>query len=371
MRPFILERHFAIHEFTAPYLLCCSDCEALSLQSLLALADEDSLRLWQQLSLGYTESQGHPLLREEISRLYTDISAENVLLTVPEEGIFMAMHCLLEKGNHVIVTAPAYQSLYELAQSKGCKLTFWQPRREPLAPSGWVFDPDDLKALLQEDTQLLVLNFPHNPTGATLTEATLRQIIGWAQQRNIPIFSDEMYRYLEHDPALRLPSVADIYDKGLSLSGMSKSFSLPGLRVGWLSTRHEVLYRKLSQFKDYTTICGSAPSEILALMGLRAKDAILARNLQIIKQNLDLLDGFFAQHQDLFRWSRPQTTSIAFPEYLGPQSVSDYCHALLQAKGVMLLQAPLFEYAGPYFRIGFGRRNLPEALAQWKLIFNS
>ena len=364
LKPFALERYFAKYEFTAPYLLCCSDCEALSLSELLSMADDDSLQLWQELGLGYTESMGHPLLREEIAKLYANISPKEVLVTVPEEGIFIAMKTLLKKGDHVVVTAPCYQSLSEVALSMGCKCAYWMPHWED--STGWKFRVEDLFSLITTDTKLLVINFPHNPTGALLSESELNRVVAVAQERNIPIFSDEMYRYLEHDSALRLPSVAEIYEKGVALSGLSKSFALPGLRIGWLLTQDRALLQSLAFYKDYTTICSSAPSEVLGIIGLRAKEQIVRQNLDIISNNLSLLDAFFGKHRHLFSWHRPKASSIAFPKYLANHPISSYCSKLIDNTGVMLLPAPLFGMDGPWFRIGFGRKNLPQALSRWE-----
>ena len=127
---FKLERYFAKYEFSAPYLLCSSDCEALTMDELTIMSDSDSLQLWYDLKLAYTESQGHPVLREEISQLYTSIKPEDLLVLTPEEGIYIAMNTLLNKGDHVITTFPAYQSLYEIANSIGCELSQWTPKEE-------------------------------------------------------------------------------------------------------------------------------------------------------------------------------------------------------------------------------------------------
>ncbi|MCL2726973.1 MAG: aminotransferase class I/II-fold pyridoxal phosphate-dependent enzyme [Bacteroidales bacterium] len=362
--PFALERHFAKYEFTAPYLLCCSDCEALKLSELLSMADKESLTLWQELGLGYTESLGHPLLRKEIAKLYGQVTPEEVLVTVPEEGVYIAMQNLLHKGDHVVVTGPGYQSLSEVAVSLGCTLSFWMPEWDQAL--GWRYLIEELYTLITKETKLIVINFPHNPTGVVLNEADLNKVVEVARERTIPIFSDEMYRYLEHDATFRLPSVAEIYERGIALSGLSKSFALPGLRIGWLISKDKALLQSCAFYKDYTTICSSAPSEVLAIMGLRAKEQIVQRNMEIISGNLQLLDDFFGRHTNLFAWHRPVASSIAFPKFLSLQPVSHYCNELIEKSGVMLLPAPLFGPDAPFFRIGFGRKNLPEALARWE-----
>ncbi len=359
---FQLERYFAKHEFQAPYLLSCTDCEPLSLNDLLGMADESSLQMWENLSLGYTETQGHPVLREEISDLYSNIGTDDVLVLVPEEGIFVVMNCLLTQQDHVITTFPGFQSLYEIARSLGCEVTRWTPRR---GNEGWIFDVSDLKKALRENTKLIVMNFPHNPTGANLQEGQLREIIDLADRREITLFSDEMYRFLEYDEKDRLPSASDLSKNAISLCGMSKSFGLAGLRIGWLTTRNPELLKEFITFKDYTTICNSAPSELLAIIALRSKERILSRNLKIIRNNLETLDNFFQRYEEMFSWHKPRAGSIAFPELTADRDISELCSDLVEKKGVMLVPSQLFDHQGNYFRVGFGRADMEEALEKF------
>jgi aspartate/methionine/tyrosine aminotransferase len=358
IKPFKLERFFAEHEFSAPINMCASDCEPLAMSELLAMADEKTRTLWADLGLGYTESQGHRLLREEISRLYKSISPDQALVVTPEEGILVAMTTILERGDHVIVTYPAYQSLYEIAAFFGREVSEWLPREH----KGWAFDINDLASLINPRTKLIVINFPHNPTGATISRTDLAKITEIAERKDIVLFSDEMYRFLEYDERDRLPSACDMSRKAISLSGLSKGFALAGLRIGWLTTQNADLFKGFASYKDYTTICSSAPSEILAIMALRAKDRILKRNLDLIGENLKRLDSFFADYADLFEWKRPKAGTIGFPRLEGEIKSADFCADLLDKKGVLLLPADRYGYEGNHFRIGFGRRTLPEAL---------
>jgi aspartate/methionine/tyrosine aminotransferase len=357
--PFKLERYFALYEFKAPYILSASDCESLRLSEVLSHADKETAEMWNSLSLGYTESAGHPALREEIAGIYQILKPDDTLVLAPEEGIFIAMQTLLQPGDEVISISPAYQSLYAVAASMGCRVKKWPVQKDS---HGWYLDLDELKRSLTDHTRLLVINFPHNPTGCLPERPILDAILNLAQEHGTYVFSDEMYRLLEYDLESRLPSVCDQYDRGISLSGMSKTFALPGLRIGWLASRAPGMIQRCMSFKDYTTICSSAPSEILALIGLRARDAIVARNLEIIRRNLDLAGAFFARNADLFRWLQPQAGSVSFPEWIGTGSAESFCQGLLEGEGVMLVPAGLFDFPGEHFRLGLGRRNFHEGL---------
>jgi aspartate/methionine/tyrosine aminotransferase len=359
IQPFMLERYFAQYEFKVKYLLSSSDCESLSLDELLECAAPAARELWDGLKLGYTESQGHPLLRQEVASLYEYVPAENVLIAAPEELIFIAMQTLLQPGDEVITISPAYQSLHEIARSLGCKVTPWEVKA---GPDGWRLDIDELERALNDRTRLVVINFPHNPTGYLPKRADLDRIIELTRAHGAFLFSDEMYRLLEADPSQRLPAVCDLYEKGISLSGLSKTFSLPGLRIGWLATQDASLLNRWIAYHDYTTICNSAPSEVLAIMALQNKERIIQRNLGIIQANIEAVDALFGRHPAVFSWIAPQAGSVAFPEWKGSGSVEQFCQEMLDRLGVMIVPGRLFGAMGNHFRLGLGRRNLPEGL---------
>lgn len=360
LAPFKLERYFAAYEFSAPLLLCSSDGEPMPLGELLAWSDTESLALWNRLTLGYTESAGHPLLRQEIAALYPETTPEDVLVCAPEEGIYLAMRVLLRPGDHVVVTFPGYQSLYQIAEALGCQVSRWTPRWEQ---STWRFHLADLWPLLRDDTRLLVLNFPHNPTGALISAAEQAQIMAAARERGAVVFSDEMYRLLEFDPATRLPSAVSLDERAVTLSGLSKAFMLAGLRLGWLATRDADLMARLASYKDYTSICPPAPSELLALMALRSKERLLERLHHYLRRNLDLLDATLPEFADRIAWRRPPAGTVAFPRLLDATPVAEFCETLRTQQGVLLLPGDVYDWPGNHFRLGFGRKNLPQALA--------
>jgi len=357
LKPFKLERYFAKHEFSAPYLLCSSDCESLTVGDLLAL-EPGAKEQFESLWLGYTESLGDPQLRRTISTLYENVGADQILVhSGAEEAIFNFMHVTLDPGDHIIVHSPCYQSLSEVARSIGAEVTEWQGDPD----QGWELDLDVLKSYLTGRTKVVVVNFPHNPTGFLPSQDFVRELSALSERHGFILFSDEVYRGLELNPADRLPALADINDRAVSLGVMSKAYGLAGLRIGWIATRDNRLYEELGAFKDYTTICNSAASEFLAALALRNAETIVERNLQIIRENLDRLDTFFESRGDQFDWHRPKAGSIAFPR-LRTGIIEDFCAELVEKAGVLLLPGTLYGDQNNAFRIGFGRRNLPEAL---------
>lgn len=360
IEPFALERYFARYEFSARYLLSCSDCQALSLDELIGMADDESMNLWRNLTLGYTESAGHPLLRETIAGLYAGVDAADILVSVPEEGIFLAMQALLEPGDHVVCTFPGYQSLYDLARSIGCRVSLWTPGES----RDWQFDLDLLESLMEDSTKLVVINFPHNPTGAMISPDDLNRVVDMVRRRNIYLFSDEMYRFLEINSGALLPAACELYENAVSLGGLSKSFGLAGLRLGWLATRQAKILEPISRLKDYTTICSSAPSEILGIIALRNRDTIVAGHLARVKKNIDILAEFIQQHDDFFSWHPPRGGSICFPKMKSVGSTAAFCRQLVTDTGIMLLPSGVFDYGDQHVRIGLGRDNLDNILTR-------
>ncbi|HEY7590304.1 MAG TPA: aminotransferase class I/II-fold pyridoxal phosphate-dependent enzyme [Candidatus Limnocylindrales bacterium] len=356
---FALERYFARWEFAVRYLLCASDVEGYPMADLLALADDETRALWEGLRLGYTESTGHPALRAEIAELYEHVSPDQVLVFAgAEEAIFCLVNVHVGPGDHVVVTWPGYQSLYEVARASGADVTLHELHES----DGWSLDVERLIGSLRPTTRLVVVNAPHNPTGMLPTHAEWARLGDELADRGVQLLSDEVYRFLERDERDALMPGADMYAQGISLGVMSKSFALAGLRIGWLATRDEALLAKCASFKDYTTICSSAPSEILALIALRARDRVLARSLRIVADNLELLDGFFRRQSARFAWVPPRAGSVAFPRLLGDVPIDRFAAELVEAEGVLLLPASQFGYPGNHFRLGYGRENLPEAL---------
>lgn len=358
--PFAIEEFFARYEFSVPHTLCASDCETIAISELLDLA-ETSLSDLAKLRLGYTETQGSQRLREAIAATYDTVTPDAVVvLGAPEEGIYITMRALLSPGDEVVVMAPAYQSLRRVAEHicgpQKVKLWHVRPQEEQ-----WQASLEELEKLLTPQTRLLIVNFPHNPTGYLPSPEEFRAFVDLVQRHNVQLFCDEMYRGLENGATLRLPSAADRDENSIVLFGLSKVHGLPGLRSGWLIVRDEVLRQNLLNWKNYTTICPPAPSEFLALAALKTRETLRRRSQAIVDGNLQAADAFFTRWQDLFTWRSPQAGPVALVG-LKKHSAEAFCQQLIDDAALLLLPATHLDYDDQHVRFGFGRAEVARNL---------
>lgn len=360
---FKLECYFGLYEFTAPYLLTQSDCESMTTEQLLALepgAQEAYLKQW----LGYTETWGDPELRELISRLYQNMEAENILVFHgAQEAIFAYMNVMLDPGDHMIAMYPNYQSAYEVANSiPDCQFSMWWLKDDG---EKWVIDFDELEGLIQPNTKVLAINSPNNPTGYTFTNDEIRRLCEICKKHDIYLFADEVYKGLEMDGEKR-DWMADHYDRCVSLGVMSKAYGLAGLRVGWLASKDTEMLNKVVKFKHYMSICDSAPSEFLSKVALKHSDELLDRSRSLIEENIKLADQFFDKYDYLFEKKAITCGPVAFHKLLIDMPVGEFCQMAVDKKGVLLLPAGIYDMDGQYFRMGYGRKGVPEALEKFE-----
>ncbi len=360
---FRLETYFSKWEFSARYHMTASDAQSMSLKDLLALADAPDREAFETLSLGYTQTFGAPELLDVIASTYErQTPADLLCFAGAEEGLYVAMHALLDKGDHAIVVTPNYQS------SETIPLSLCEVTGVALDPEqGWTLDIDALAAAIRPNTRLISINFPHNPTGKILERERFDALVNLCRKHGIYLFSDEAYRLLGLGAGGQLPAVADVYERGLSLAVMSKPYGLPGLRIGWIACQDRALLSRMERMKHYLSICNAGPSEVLARIALKAREPILARIHQLMRHNLALLDGFFREFEGLFEWYRPDGGCIAYPRYLGAEGVERFATDLVERTGVLLLPSSIYASAlGPVpqdrFRIGYGRAHMEEGL---------
>ncbi len=359
LAPFRIEQYYGRHEFTAELMFSSSDAETITIGELLAL-EPGAADLLAVQRLGYTESPGAPSLRQAIASIYEACGAADVLVVAAaEEGIFAAYHALLGPADHVVVETPCYESALVLARSTGAEVTEWHRRYA----DGWAHDLEELERILRPNTRLVYVNTPHNPTGTNMSRAVLDRVVELCAERGAWLFCDEVYREIEHDPGDRLPAACDLYERAISLGSMSKTYGLPGLRLGWLASRDRGALDRVLDFKHYTTISSSAPSELLSEIALRHRDLLAGRNRSIVLANLPLLDAFFERHAQTFSWVRPNASPIGFPRVEGVGEVTAFCERLVTETGVLLLPGTVYDEP-EHVRFGYGRANMPEALAR-------
>jgi aspartate/methionine/tyrosine aminotransferase len=365
--PFKLERFFARYEFVAPHLLCPSDCEALTLDELLSLEAGARERL-TALRLGYVEATGTPEVRAGVAALFESAQPDDVLLHAgSSEAIFAFMTCALQAGDHVIVQHPCYQSHYEVAKSIGCDVTLWTGDEQ----HGWELDVDFLAKALRSNTRAVMLTVPHNPTGYLMARSTFDAVIALLRSRGIVLFAGEIFRFIEQDPGARLPGVVDVYERAVSVGGLSKTFGLPGVRVGWAVTHDRALLERMAALKYYLSLCNGAADEFLAGIALRNRAALHRRSMDILTANLHVLDAVLERHEALFRWQRPRAGSVGFIRYSGAEGTARFCDDVVRRCGVLLLPSAELEFGDNHFRVGFGRRTMPEAASRLEAYLES
>jgi len=360
---FRLETHFSKWEFKARYHLTASDAESISLRELLTMASEEEREEFESMWLGYTETFGAPDLREAIASTFQHRSSTDILCFAgASEGIFAANNVLLDKDSHAIVVTPNYQS-HETLPVALCEAT-----GIPLDPDDdWSLDIDRVADAIRPNTKLLTINFPHNPTGAILSLDRYQALIELCRKYGIYILHDEIFNGLGHAETIHLPFVADEYELGLSLNVMSKSFGLPGLRVGWIACQDRDVLSKMERLKHYLSICNSGPSERLAKIALNHRHVLLSRNCAIVDSSLPKWEAFFNNHVELFDWYKPDGSCMAFPRYKGDEGVENFTKRLVEQAGVLLLPSTIYHSTlGPTpadrFRIGLGRTDLDDGI---------
>ncbi len=361
--PFTLEQYLLQHEHKAELSLCSSGLDSLTLRELLAFGDSETLTLWEKQTLGYSDPQGAPRLRDEIGRLYASLPARSLgLFSGAAEAIFCGLSALLTPQDHAIIITPCYQSLKSVPASI-CGITEipLQMREQT-----WELDIRSIEQAIQPHTRVLVMNFPNNPTGA-LPSDTLRQaLIALARAHDLYIFSDEVYRGLELADTPQWPPMVDAYEKGISVGSLSKLFAMPGVRCGWLACRDQSILEKAVGFKHYTTICNNGPGEILALMALRAHAEIIPRNRSVLAPRFVLMHQFLERHPAVFDWVAPQGGCLVFPRLIlqGDSSgiAERFALDLLAAEKVLVLAGQLYDFPGEFLRLSYASKTLPQAL---------
>ena len=363
MQDFALAAWFTRWQGSVRHNLSASDSESLTIPALLAMADAEDAERWASMRLGYAGPAGSDWLRETIAERYAGLGPDQVAcFTGAQEGLYCAMHAMLGPNDHAVIVTPNYQTT-ELIPGEICATS-----GVALDPAQrWGLDIDAVRDALRPNTRVVAINFPNNPTGALLPRARLQALIELCRARGIWLFSDEVYRLIERDPARRLPAVVDAYERGVSLNVVSKAYGLAGLRIGWIATRDTALLERAVRVRERLSGSSAGPSEVLANIAIKATERIVGRNRALADGNLDLLAAFFADRRDLFDWVVPEGGVIGYPRHRGPEGVNAFATRLAAEAGVLVVPGEAFASAltpspAGHFRIGFGRADLPDAL---------
>ncbi|MCR4402455.1 MAG: aminotransferase class I/II-fold pyridoxal phosphate-dependent enzyme [Firmicutes bacterium] len=349
IEPFSIERWFGRYEFTARYNIAASSIEPFTLAELEEICGAEALRGDAPVSLGYTDSRGIPELRQEIAKMYPGRGSENVLVTTGAiEANFLVFAALLEPGDIVISEFPAYQQLYEVPRSQGADVKLWRLDEA----QGFRPDISELEALVAQGAKMIVINHPHNPTGAPIDAGSMAAVCDIAEQLEAVLVSDEVYRGLSLSDSVASPSAQRFSDSAVSIGSMSKAYGLPGLRIGWIVGPEEII-EKCSILRDYTSICPAGPSQLLALAALRSADKVLARSRSIARRNLSTLNEWLRENSGLVRCVLPREGVVVFVRYAADAPSLEIAEELVKEDGVLVVPGSCFEMEG-YLRIGFG-----------------
>ncbi len=357
---FGLERWMTTWELDVECDIAESGILPLTLDDLLALspAPDALTRDLHHTPLGYSEARGTLALRQALAGTYANVHPDGVLVTTGAiEANFLLFNLLLNPGDHAVIVAPAYQQLLSVPRAIGCEVGEWRLTPE----SGFRFDIKELRRLVRPETKLIVINSPHNPTGASLSDAQLRDIIAIADDCGAMILSDEAYRGLRHPggPPMATP-VVDLTPRGISVGTFSKPYGLPGLRIGWIAASPELAERAWAM-RDYVSLSPAKLSDRLALEAVRVRDRIFARNDEIIAANLKTAREWFAANADIASWTEPVAGLLALMKLATDVPSMEVADGLAREAKVMLAPGSVFGYEG-YLRIGIGQR--PDIFAE-------
>ena len=332
--------------------------ESLTIAQLLELSGRngEDLSALLPLQMTYGAIEGSDRLRDAIAKLYATQQRHNVIVTHGTIGANMLVHkALVGPGDRVVAVVPTYQQHYSIPDSLGADVHQLALRAE----DGWLPDLDALRALVVPGTKLIALTNPNNPTGALIPVETLQQIAQIAREAGAWVLCDEVYRGTDQTGDGRTASMADLYEKGISTAGMSKAFSLAGLRLGWVVAPPELL-AKVSIHRDYDTISVGRIDDHFATLALEAADRVLGRAQAITRGNLQILSDWI-DTQPRLKWVRPASGTTAFVHFDAPMTSREFCIALLEDTGVMFTPGSALGVEG-WLRIGYA--NSPEILRE-------
>lgn len=348
IQAFGVEEWLNVWENDAIYDIAGSSIASLTLEEILELGSPDKETLLAELmskKMNYGWIEGSPEFKAEVAKLYQKVQPSQILQTNGATGAnFLALYALIEPSDHMISLYPTYQQLYDIPRSFGAEVSLWPIHEE----NNWLPSLDELRQLMRPNTKMICINNANNPTGAVMDRAFLEELVAIARESGAYILSDEVYKSLEE--GIDVPAIVDLYDRGISTNSLSKTYSIPGVRVGWIVANDEVTER-LRKYRDYTMICAGVFDDAIATHVLKNKQAILERNHRIVTENLQVVKDWVT--------AEPRV-SVIFPRHVStsfikldiPEDTETFCIRLLKETGVLLVPGNRFDMPG-YARLGY------------------
>ena len=343
-KPFLLDAWLDQYEHDIEFDLAASTGPTLTVNDILALADDETRHRFLNHKLVYSRPAGADSLREAIAEMQ-GVPIETVqVVTGASEGLVALMWLAAEPGANVIIPLPGFTTFSALPESLGLEARFYRVRRE----NGFRIDTDEIKSLADSKTKLILVNSPHHPTGATIGDSEMEALHDFATERGIQLVSEEVYHPIYHGrqtkSAARLPHATVISD-------LSKAFSIAGVRTGWMIEHDAQRRGQYWTARAYFTVSNSTTGEILSEIAIRKRDVVLGKTQAVATRNLKLLDRFMADHRDVLGWIPPQGGVTAFPWLVSGENARPFCQAATQ-RGILLAPGDCFD-APSHFRLGF------------------
>jgi aspartate/methionine/tyrosine aminotransferase len=344
LKPFLLDAWLDQFEHDVEFNLAASTGPTWTVNDVLALADDETRHRFLNHKLVYSRPAGSDSLREAIAEMQR-VPVEAVqIVTGASEALVALMWLAAEPGANVIIPQPGFPTFSALPESLGLETRFYRVRRE----NGFRIDPDEIKRLADSKTKLILVNSPHNPTGATISDGEMEALHDFTSERGIQLVSDEVYHPIYHGKqtksAARLPHATVIAD-------LSKAFSIAGVRTGWMIEHDPKRRQQYWTARAYFSISNTTTGEILSEIAIRKRDVVLGRTQQVASRNLKLLELFMAEHRDVLGWIPPQGGMTAFPWLVSGEHERPFCKAATE-RGILLAPGDCFDTPA-HFRLGF------------------
>ena len=361
IKPFAVEEWMNAWEVGAKYNIAETCVDSISMNDLFELTGEDKTEFLNRLCarrLSYGDIEGLPEFRKGVCGLYKTLNIENI---VPTHGASGANHhvfySLISPGDRVVSIMPTYQQLYSIPESYGADVQILHLSKE----NNYLPDLEKLRRLVTPETKMICINNPNNPTGALMSEQLLREIVEIARSADAWILCDEVYRHLSQEDGW-CPSIVDLYEKGISVSSMSKVFSLAGLRLGWIATHDMSVVKSCLSHRDYNLVSCGVFDEMLAAAALKHSDKLLERSRKIVRENLQILDDWVSSEPHV-SYVKPEAGTTALVYYDLDISSYEFCEEMYKKTGAFVTPGDCFEVPHS-MRIGYayGKQDLIDGL---------